>query len=585
MNSIFRWQGLVGFGVFIATLAVLVALFLDTGLRLALVWALEDVQGAEVNVERVEHQWQPFGVSVYSLAMTDPANPDTNQLEAQRISATLNPWSLLMQKLEVDQLTIDGLALSTPRQSTGAVYRPVEQQDTVSTFALPEGAPKDIDSLLAALPLQTPQAADALKQAYQQQQTQVKAAYENLPDKSRIDDYKQKIDALKQADTKSPEAILAAKQQLDDIKKALKKDQQAINDFKQTVAQAREAISPKLAALKAAPGKDYAQAKALAGGDAGAITDLTRHLFGDKAAQTVSYLLAATDTLAPMLNSSEQQQEAASRAEGRWITFDDASKIPDVWIKDASVSVILLDQTLSTVWQDITYQHDLIGKPTRFSATASTSPRWQGIDLKGDFAFSETGLNGQQQWDIKGLLLPAAELLNSPRLTTALKDGLLNASGKLSISGNQLDGNGRFNLPRLSMRADTDNQKLRVIADALQQLTSLNVGLNLSGDYRTPDVAFSSDLGRQLASAMVSSLSPEVEQKLNQWQSGLLNDANAQSGATESGLGQWQQWLSNGDQMQQQVDKLLETQLDGALDKQKDKLKDKLKNLLGKDDP
>jgi uncharacterized protein (TIGR03545 family) len=345
------------------------------------------------------------------------------------------------------------------------------------------------------------------------------------------------------------------------------------------VSQAKQELSPKIAQLKAAPGQDYEQLKALVAGDAGAISDVTTMVFGEKAAQWAEYGLAAFDIVAPMLKNKQQQNKEAVSA-GRWLSFDDESGLPELWIKNADISLSWQQENLLSVWHDITYQHDIIGRATTFKVDSSKSKLWQSFKLNGDFWLKENGILAQQNWQLAGLKLDNIDLVNQDKLSSKLLTGLMSSNGSIKVKENTVIGDGVINLTSLTMQAQGSNKMTNIVANTLNQLEQLSINSDVGGVIGDLDLSFSSDLNRQLGSALLANIGKEEQGKLDELKDKLKAQMQAALGSQDAQLDEWLDWekLAEGDI--DSLEDLLNSKMNNAIDNKKDELKDKLKGKI-----
>lgn len=580
MKKLIRIPGLIGFFVFVSLIAVVVIVFLDTWIKLAATKGLEQATGAEVNIASVSHSFSPFGISVNGLQLTDPKKPTHNQMQASKITAQISLMPLLMQKVIIDDLTISGVQFSQPRESEGSVYIEVENLEQQSEDITDDIEIPSVDDILAKSPLKTTKAAEDVQAAYDKHNENLQAQYEALPSKDKLAEYQTRLKALKEVDYKDPAKLAAAKKEFDEILDELKQDKQKLSDFKAAVQEAKGDLSPKLAALKAAPGQDYEQLQGLIAGDSGAINDVTKMILGEKAAVWSDYLLSAYQVVGPMLVSSGEKKEQQKRADGQWIEFSDETPLPDLLIKKAVVSMIWQDEEISSDWKDITYQHDKIGRPTVFEINSTASKLWQSLAVEGDFRLIEQTMSAAQNWDLKGLKLSDLALLDEQKLSTKIDSSLLSSKGSLDIKDNLISGGGKIDLNELAMTAKGSNQMTELIANTLNGLSSLSINADLEGAFDDPDISFSSNLDKQLGKALLGNLSGDQQQKLDDLKQKLTGQAAGPLGEKSNQLGEWQDWEKLADGDLSSVEDMMKSQFNDVLDKQKDKLKDKLKSKL-----
>ncbi|MEP7705566.1 TIGR03545 family protein [Paraglaciecola sp. 25GB23A] len=582
MKNIIRWPGLIAFVLITGSIAAIIILFFDFWIKLAAQKGLEVATGAEVNISAVEHTFSPFGVSLIDVQLTDPNKPATNQIQAAKISADIELSPLLLRKVIIDNLIVSGVQFGTERAREGEVFRKTNAQGERSVleelFPNKEDLPS-VDEVLARSPLKTTKAIEEVQAAYDRHKEGIATQYKNLPSKDKLAEYKKQIEALSKANYKNPSELLAAKEKFDLLKQEIRADKQILTDFKDSVSQAKQELSPKIAQLKAAPGQDYEQLKALVAGDAGAISDVTTMVFGEKAAQWAEYGLAAFDIVAPMLKNKEQQSEEAVSA-GRWLSFDDESGLPELWIKNADISVSWQQENLLSVWHDITYQHDIIGRATTFKVDSSKSKLWQSFKLNGDFWLKENGILAQQNWQLAGLKLDNIDLVNQDKLSSKLLTGLMSSNGSIKVKENTVIGDGVINLTSLTMQAQGSNKMTNIVANTLNQLEQLSINSDVGGVIGDLDLSFSSDLNRQLGSALLANIGKEEQGKLDELKAKLNTQMQAALGSQDAQLGEWLDWEKLADGDISSLEEMLNSKMNNAIDNKKDELKDKLKGKL-----
>jgi uncharacterized protein (TIGR03545 family) len=582
MKNIIRWPGLIAFVLITGSIAAIIILFFDFWIKLAAQKGLEVATGAEVNISAVEHTFTPFGISLIDVQLTDPNKPATNQIQAAKISADIELSPLLLRKVIIDNLIVSGVQFGTERATEGAVFRKTNAQGEGSVleelFPNKEDLPS-VDEVLARSPLKTTKAIEEAQTVYNRHKAVIATQYKNLPSKDKLAEYKKQIEVLSKANYKNPSELLAAKEKFDLLKQEIKADKQILSDFKDSVSQAKQELAPKIAQLKVAPGQDYEQLKALVAGDASAISDVTTMVFGEKAAQWAEYGLAAFDIVAPMLKNKEQQSEEAVSA-GRWLSFDDASGLPELWIKNADISISWQQENLLSVWHDITYQHDIIGRATTFKVDSSKSKLWQSFKLNGDFWLKENGILAQQNWQLAGLKLDNIDLVNQDKLSSKLLSGLMSSNGSIKVKENAVDGDGVINLTSLAMQAQGSNKMTNIVANTLNQLEQLSINSGVGGVIGDLDLSFSSDLNRQLGSALLANIGKEEQGKLDELKAKLNTQMQAALGTQDAQLGEWLDWEKLADGDISSLEGMLNSKMNSAIDNKKDELKDKLKGKL-----
>ena len=133
----------------------------------------------------------------------------------------------------------------------------------------------------------------------------------------------------------------------------------------------------------------------------------------------------------------------------------------------------------------------------------------------------------------------------------------------------------------LVIEAAGTNKLTTAIANALNQLKTLDMKLNLSGTLSNPDFAISSDLDNKLAQAAISELTASQQDKLDEVMLRLNGMVGGVQSETQGQLVNVESMLSAAQGDSSQLESLLKTQLNNVIDQQKNKLFDKLKSKLG----
>ena len=581
MKSIIRLPGLTAFFVIAGLIAAISILFMDYWIKLAAEKSLAKTTGAEVNIASVEHTFSPFGITLNHLQLTDPKAPQTNQLEAKYVSAKIDLAPLLLRKLIIDNLTISGVQLGTPRGSVGDVYRePEEEQNQADDIFADAKEIPSVDEILAKSPLKTTKAIEGTQAVYAKHSEKLQQQYAALPEEEKLANYQTRIKALIDTDYKDPIALAAAKKEFDTLKQAILKDKKKLSEFKESIAQAKSELSPQLVALKDAPGQDYEQLKSLFAGDADAINDVTTLVFGEKAGEWSQYALVAFDIVGPMLNAQGKAEEEQRGYAGKWISFDDTSTLPDLWIKKAQISLQWQQENITSNWQDITHQHDILGSPTVFSVDSSSSSLWQSLILNGDLWLSQSGVKANQSWALSGLKLSGLDLVSQEKLSSQLDSGLLSSTGKAALNGEAVSGTGSIDLKQLIIKATGSNKMTNIVADTLNQLKKLTINTDIGGTIGDLDLSFSSDLNKQIGAALLSNVGTEQQAKLDELKQKLNKKTEGMLGENNSQLTQWLGWekLAGGDL--DSINELLEAKLSSVIEQKKGELQKKLFDKL-----
>ncbi|MBT4793419.1 MAG: hypothetical protein HON90_17740, partial [Halobacteriovoraceae bacterium] len=113
----------------ISLIVVLFNLFLlDSTIKKTIEFAVEQVNGAEVNVSKVTTSLSDLKIEVGKIQITDKNAPAFNMLQVGKVDFQLMWDALLRGKIVIDIANIEDILLNTKRSSAGEVF-PVERDE------------------------------------------------------------------------------------------------------------------------------------------------------------------------------------------------------------------------------------------------------------------------------------------------------------------------------------------------------------------------------------------------------------------------------------------------------------------------
>ncbi|MGM0525128.1 MAG: TIGR03545 family protein [Pseudomonadota bacterium] len=577
-RSIIRWPGLAAFGIIIGLLVIISWLFLDSILKVSMEYGLGRLNGAEVNIEKVEHRWSPLTLTAHGVEATDPAKPTHNQVQLARLSADVSAAQLLLGRIHIEQLDVLGVRVDQERSSEGDVYV-MPDKDDVKNWAsanwdkLKVSLP-DKDEMIAQVGLQTDQVLEQAEEKIEQQRQQFEQAKDGLPDKQKIADYQQRIKELTESDVKGLGDVAARKEKLDELKQSIREDKQAIKQFREQLSESADVVKQQIDQVKQAPGNDIDRIRDFFQLNQSGLQNITGLLLGEKAKQWSEYLLLAYEQLAPMLaRSSDTETLEKVRGAGESLSFAEEDAPPEFWIKNARTEVIVADSQVDINWQNITHQHNLLGQPTTYQARLDNSKLWQAFNLNGELSLLASGIDAKQQWQLKGANLNSLGLSKSDELTASIASALLDSDGTVLVRENQLDGDAVIRMLDLKMDAAGSSKITDAVATALKQLNRLDINTDFSGSILNPKLSLNSDLDQQLGKLLSQTAIAEAEGKLSEIKADLMNKVEGQLGPKTALLENISSLNSEAGSFDNQLEDLLKAKIE-------DSLKDKLKGRL-----
>lgn len=557
--------------LFIGVVVLAYVLFANRVIKSVLETNLGESYGAEVNIAEFSHSLLPTTVTLKGIALTNASKPSRNQVLVGEAFADLELMPLIRQQVVVNNVNLLNVEFDTERATPGEVYRvpkPSITLDDIKNKAR-EAVPS-VDELLARNPLKTSAAIEQAKSVYDNYKSSLEREFKTLPDKARVEYYKAKVEALKSTDLKNPQALLQAKIAFDAIKQDVLADKALIDRFTEQASDAKQAINQSITALRKAPQQDYALLKGLIAGDQEALSKATYFVFGDKAEEYSGYLLSAMEIVVPLI-----QGEGKNNDENQASTA-----MPPILVKEANVSVLWKEESITSQWKNITNLHEVFGQPTTFSIEAA-GDLLKTFTSSGEFWIDKNGVDASQNWQLAGINLSDVSLSKNETLNAVLESALMKTAGSISVTDNILTGGGEVDLQKLVMQAAGSDEITQVISEALQALSSLTMTMLFDGTLSAPGFNLHSDLDKQLAQAALTQLTASQQGKLNEIQSKLNSMINKEQTLLNTELFDVNTMLSAARGENEVFDELLKTQLTDLIQQKKTKLFDKLIDKLG----
>ncbi|WP_339348859.1 TIGR03545 family protein [uncultured Alteromonas sp.] len=553
---------------FFVLLILVYVLFANTIIKAVLESKLGESYGAEVNIAEFDHSLYPTTVTLKGIGLTNATKPSHNQVLVGEANADVALMPLLSNQVVVNNLNLLDVQFDQVREHEGEVYRVPESSLSYDEIkAKAKEAVPSVDELLARNPLKTTAAVAEAKEAYATYSEGLKQDYESLPDKERIDYYKTQVAALKETNYKDPQALIQAKSSLDKLKEEMSADRALISSFTEKASNAKSALSSSVKALKEAPSEDYALLKGVIAGDEAALSQVTYFVFGDKAAEYTEYLMSAMQIVMPLLQGGDTPEEPAA-------------DMPSILVKQANVSVLWQNESISSSWQNITNTHSVFGDPTTFTIEAAGDMLKQ-FTSSGEFWIDESGVDASQVWELAGVNMSNIPVSGNETLNAVMKTALMATTGSMEVVDNQLSGNGKVNLQELVMEATGTSDVTSAIASALQSLSSLSMTMLLDGTLANPGFNIKSDLDNKLAQAAISQLTASQQDKLDELNTKLNAMVASEQDALSGELVDINSMLSAAQGDSGALQELLQSQLSSVVEEQKNKLFDRLKGKLG----
>ena len=549
--------------VSLITLVVVAYLLANSIIKTVLTSELEQVTGAEVNIDSVSLRLMPVSVNLSGVQLTDPAKPEFNSISFSNAYARVDPWPALKGYYVVEELEVSELAYGSKRTKPGKVYRvPPANDNALDLASLLQVEIPTADAILARANLQTLQQGAALKQLAEQQKQKFTELRQQLPTAEQLAEFQASVKALTESKISDASDLAAKTQQFNALQQQLRAERDKLRDLQQSLLQSRDSLSSAVTALRSAADQDWQQLQQLANIQQGGLAPIFQILLGDVWAREIQKLEALYQLAKPYLQQDGEPAPAKP--------LDPNQPYPDFWVKQARVHLLLAGTESTIQMQDITTQHQLINNvATRFSLDVAGLPKLNTFKLNGDFAILEQMITNLS-WQLDGMALENLTLGREQTALTLLA-GLFSANGSLQLTDDQLKQQAKVLLKNANFDK-TGNRYLDQLVGLLNQQGQIPLDVLAEGLISNPQVTIRSSLDRMLGDALLG----EARQKIAQLQTQLRSELDNR---LQQQLAGQQEWLSLL-QQQETNSKAIEAKLEALLGAKMGNLQDQLRNRL-----
>lgn len=570
MFSWIRWWGLIVFAVIFGGGAAFFIFAAGPLAKLSIEKVGTMVNGALVEVDSASVTFNPLGLKVKGLQVTDAKEPMRNTLELDQAVAELELAPLLIGKGIIRELSVDGLEFGTPRKRSGAVEKPKKEkkddkpnaiQKALSNVEVPSAK-----EIIANEQLTTDNAGKAFKESYETNKKIIDEKLDAVPDESALKAYEDEIKAITSGKIESIEDFQKRKAQLDDLKKRFKQDQEAIAEARQAVKTGREEISTALKELKDAPGNDLAAIRDKYQLNAGGAANLTATLFGSEAGDMAAKALHWYEIVKPYLASSGDDDETVKeekrvRDSGRYVHFATNDPWPSALLRHSHMTAAVSAGLISIEAKDLTHEPKVLGRPALVDV--------EGVELHSmdsvtaNLVFDHTKKPGKDSLKLNIVNWQPVDFklgMGDIKLTSAK----VQIKADANVVRGQLEAQGDADFGQAGFVGGGKTFVEKELGLALKNIKEFNVHADAKGRVALPKVSISSDLDRQLSAAFKQ----RINAKQDELEAELKQELNAR---LEKALGDHADVLT---ELQQ-----VEGGLDAKLDKLKDMASSELKDF------
>lgn len=516
MTKWIRWWGLGAFVVFAAIVGCVWIFFVDGWVKGAIEGAGTKAVGAKVEVDAADLSLFPAGLSLTRLQVTNPKTPMTNAVEVARVTMSLDGLNLFRRKVIVEEMTVEGVRLDTPRTTSGAV-QPVsdvspEEESGMFSFALPALEVPDVKNILEKEDLETIRLIEALKGDMQREQEAWESRLKNLPGKAQLAQYEERVKKLKKAGKGGLEGLLGGVGEVQALKQDIEQEIESLTGAKKEFENTVALLRTRLKQIQTAPQRDIQHLKAKYNLSPQGLANMSQTLLGPQIGSWVHQGAAWYERAKPLLEGARTvggedgpQVHKPLRGKGLDVHFKEAHPLPDFLIRLTKVSVDLDLGGVAGTIHNITTDQPTLGQPTTFAFSGDRLKGVQSVALEGALNHVEPGDSKDQLTvQAKGYELTDLALSKDAKWPVTLTSGMSDINVNTELKGQALMVRGTGNLRGLHLSAGTEddpNPLTKALSSAVTGISQLSLQADVTGTLEQPDVTISSDLDRILQDA------------------------------------------------------------------------------------
>lgn len=536
-----RWWGL---GVFVAIVGGIVALwilFADTFVR----WGVEStgtsMVGARVELEAADVGFSPARLELRGLAVTNPDEPMRNALEAERLAFDIDWIGLLLDRVHIDEVSVEGLQFGTERETSGAVMateRTVEESGLLDKAReraeIPPLEVPSVETVLGREDLRSPELIEEARASLEKRRAALEERLAELPGEEELERYRQQIDEATEGDDAASrlKGLKQLRDLVDDIEDDRKALRRARDEVKESLAAARDTASEARRAPQADIERLYRKYT-----DPGAVAgELAYYLLGPKVEQWVNQGWYWYGRLSPYLGGGGADTDAASGPEtvpavrrvGRNVLYPEAGEEPRVLVRQVRVSGAAGGGNLDGRVTDIAVPPNLWGEPLRLNLAGQSVSGIDRLQVDGSMdrrdpasSISRLDLTANGT-DVAGLALGPEDGILADRGQADFR-----VAGTIRDRALDLDVNSAIRDAAFSAGSGADSI-LQEVAAALGNAGRLNIGAKVGGTIDAPEFELTSSLTGILEPLLRSRLQAEA----GEFREGLVAEVKDRTGGS-----------------------------------------------------
>ncbi|MGC9324481.1 MAG: TIGR03545 family protein [Desulfomonilia bacterium] len=564
-----RWQGLGAFLLIIVVIGCFWYLLADSLIKRSIEKTGSLIVGAEVNVGSADLTLMPLGVKIHDLQVTDPEEPTKNAVQVAQIAFSVSTGDLFLRKLIIEKMGIDGVELGTQRERPGFVRTKVkeeieeEEEPKFLGFTLPSFSRDDILKVLEKEDLQTASLISSVQQDARVRTEFWQNRLEELPNKEKIEQYRERIEKLKGTKRGDVQGMLSAATEIRTLQNDIQSDIDLLKSTKQDFSQELDGLKNRISEALKAPLEDARKLAQKYGPTSEGIGNVSGLIFGPRVKTWVDRSLWWYQRITPYLERVREKQTGKKvskplRAKGLDVHFREFNPKPDFLIQSTTASVNLAQGLVTGTITNITTEQDILGLPCSFSFSGEELKQLERLSLSGKLDHIDPS-QSKDEIELTATGYPLESLkLGSEQLDLALEKALVDLNLNATSIEDSLKASigARARSARFVLLPPQEQAMIyESLAKAFSSVNDFSLSADIAGTLENYDISISSDLDRVIQ-RVLGDVARELTTK---FQADMIKEIHARFDEQLSALNQQTQGLS-------QVDGELATRLTMAQD-------------------
>ena len=549
MKKWVRWWGLAAFLSLSALIALFWFFFLDGFVRRLVESTGTSLVGAEVDVRGADVSLFPLGITLTGIQVTNPKNPSNNSMELSRVAFTVDGLNLLRRKVIINEMSLEGLRLDTVRKKPGRVVKASEskqQKDRKQAFfPLPSMDLPSAKTILDTEQIESLKLIESAKIDLQQSRALWEKRIRDLPDRSVLDGYRERVSRMKNISRTDIKSLASAANDLLTIKKEMERDINSVKEIRAAYQTDYSRMKTLIDRAERSPAEDLRRIKAKYPFSGSGLQNLTRALFSPSIADWIDSGRLWYARLSPLYERAVSKQGTTRvvkplRGRGVDVLFKEAHPKPDLLVNLAKASMQPTSGSFAGEIHDITPDQDVLGRPLTFRFDGTGLPSVSSVSLRGTLDH----VRPLKSSDTLHLLLRGYRandlaLSSNKDLSVMLRQGTADLDLSITYDGSVFDATiaSTVTSVRLELGRDGSSGPLAdAIRSAFSAVNGFVVHARISGTPDRYDIQLTSDLdgilqravgrvigekGAQLEKELKDAIYAKTEGKIRELRSGL----------------------------------------------------------------